>query len=179
MASGFKMKKYCASLMFLAASLAAVSAQTNAPAVRAMSLSDCLTEALRHNFDVQVERYEPAKSLLNLNAAYAGYDPTLSLAGTHSHNNLGMETGVFGTFPTISDGNSFNSGLTGSLPWGMSYGLTGNVAENYGQSYPSSPLSTGGYDSSGGRTRLPSSLPGRPRRSQTAEWRRLGPRSLA
>ena len=143
MASGFEMKKNCASLLFLAASLAVVSAQTNAPAARALSLSDCINEALRHNFDVQVERYEPAKALLNLNAAYAGYDPTLSLSGTHSHNNLGMEAGV----PNISDGNSFNSGLAGSLPWGMTYGLIGNVAENYGQSaaYP------GGYDSSGGR----------------------------
>ena len=151
MASGFEMKKYCASLLFLAASLAVVSAQTNAPAVRAMSLSDCLNEALRHNFDVQVERYEPAKALLNLNAAYAGYDPTFSLSGTHSHNNLGFETGVYGTFPNISDGNTFSSGLTGSLPWGMTYGLTGNVSENYGLSYPSSVLSSGNYDSSSGR----------------------------
>ncbi|MEI8292011.1 MAG: TolC family protein [Verrucomicrobiota bacterium] len=144
------MKTTCASLLILAASLAAASAQTNAPAVRAMSLPDCLAEALRHNFDVQVERYEPEKSLLNLNAAYAGYDPTFSLSGTHSHSNLGMETGAFGAVPIISDGNSFNSGLTGSLPWGMTYGLTGNVAENYGQSYPSI-TSPGIYDSSSGR----------------------------
>jgi len=144
------MKKICASLL-LAASAAAVSAQTNAPAGRAMSLPDCITEALRHNFDVQMERYEPEKSLLNLNTAYAGYDPTFSLSGTHNHNNLGMETGTYGTFPNISDGNSFSSGLTGSLPWGMSYGLTGNVAENYGQNYPSSASTTGGYDNSSGR----------------------------
>ena len=52
------MNNICASLL-LAASAAAVSAQTNAPAGRAMSLPDCITEALRHNFDVQMERYEP------------------------------------------------------------------------------------------------------------------------
>jgi outer membrane protein TolC len=132
-----------------AATLAAAVAQTNTTA-RTLSLADCINEALKHNFDVQVERYEPQISLYDLHAAYGGYDPTFSISGTHDHNNKGTETGVYGTFPNISDGNSFSSGLSGSLPWGMAYGLTGNIAENYGQSYPSSAFSTGGYDNSGG-----------------------------
>src|ERR1017187_2070900 len=94
------MKKIAASLFFAGLVSAAV-AQTNAPATRALSLQDCIAEALKHNFDVRVERYEPVKSQLTLDAAYAGYDPTLSITGTHSHNN---SASVFGTnsvsFPT-------------------------------------------------------------------------------
>jgi len=131
------MKIIRASLM-LAASLAAASAQTNAPAVRALSLADCLTEALKHNLDVQIERYEPQKSLLNLHAAYAGYDPVFSLSGTHTHNESG---GVFVTNGVpAADNNAFNSGINGALPWGTTIGVNGNVNDNYSPS----PESAGG-----------------------------------
>jgi outer membrane protein TolC len=126
------MKKIAASLV-LAVLGSAVVAQTNAPATRALSLQDCLTEALKHNFDVQVERYEPEKSLLNLHAAYAGYDPVFSLSGTHTHNESGgvFVTNGVSTIP-ISDVNSFNSGINGALPWGTTIGVNGNVADSYG-----------------------------------------------
>jgi len=118
------MKKFSASL-FLAASLAGAMAQTNvAPATRSLSLPDCIAAALQHNFDVQVQRYEPVKSLLNLNAAYAGYDPLFSLSGKHDHNRLGgAATNGF------SEYNSFVSDLAGSLPSGMTYDLSGNVKD--------------------------------------------------
>jgi outer membrane protein TolC len=123
------MKKIAASL-FLAVLGSAVVAQTNAPATRALSLQDCLTEALKHNFDVQVERYEPEKSLINLHAAYAGYDPVFSLSGTHTHNESG---GIFLTNGVpVSENNSFNSGINGALPFGTTFGVNGNVADSYG-----------------------------------------------
>ena len=109
------------------------SAQTNPPAVRALSLSECLTEAIRHNFDVQVARYQPQLSLYDLNLAYAGYDPNFNVGGAHSHNDAG---GFLGTNSPagvlITDANSFNSGLGGLAPWGMTYTLSGNVANTYG-----------------------------------------------
>jgi outer membrane protein TolC len=135
------MKKLGACL-FLATSLAGFSAQTNSPAVRSLSLTDCLTAALQHNFDVQVQRYEPRISLYDLNVAYAGYDPLLSLSGTHSHSRSG---GWFTNGVPVSDINSFDAGLTGSLPWGMTYDLNGRVAENYGYD------SSGNYDGSSGQ----------------------------
>ena len=125
-----------------AATLAAAVAQTNAPAPRALSLADCVTEALKHNFDVQVERYNPQISLYDLHAAYGGYDPLFSISGTHGHNNSGPE----GFPPSISDDNSFNSGLAGATPWGMTYNLAGNIAETYGMS-----SATNFSASSGGR----------------------------
>jgi outer membrane protein TolC len=120
------MKKIGASLM-LAATLAAAAAQTNAPAARALSLRDCLTEALEHNFDVRVERYDPQIQLYNLNAAYAGYDPTLSLSGTHKHNRSGAED----TTNSVSNDNGFTSSLGGSLPSGTMYSLDGSVEKYY------------------------------------------------
>jgi len=131
------MNKIGASLL-LAGLVSAAAAQTNTPATRVLSLQDCITEALQHNFDVRVERYEPEKSLLDLHAAYAGYDPVLSLSGTHTHNDAGGFARTNGV--AVTDGNSFNSGLNGALPWGMTYGLNGNIADTYG----ASPESTGG-----------------------------------
>ncbi len=121
------MKKIAAGL-FLAASLPGLFAQTNNPAARPLSLTDCFTEALKHNLDVQVQRYEPQISLYDLRAAFASYyDPTLSFSGQHDHNRSG---GLFltNTIP-VSDDNYFTSGLGGSLPSGMSYGLFGNAKD--------------------------------------------------
>ena len=53
------------------APLALPRRQTNTPVGGTMSLEDCIQEALAHNFDVQIERYDPQISLYNLNAAYA------------------------------------------------------------------------------------------------------------
>jgi outer membrane protein TolC len=139
------MKKIGVSL-FVAGLVSAAVAQTNAPAVRALSLQDCLAEALKHNFDVRVERYEPEKSLFNLHAAYAGYDPTLSISGTHHHNDQGGLLTVGGTQITnvingitnivtspggipVTDYNSFDTKLGGTLPSGATYGLDGNVTK--------------------------------------------------
>jgi outer membrane protein TolC len=125
--------KNLAAIWLLTGAAAVASAQTNATPTRVLSLQDCIAEAVKHNFDVRVERYEPAKSEYALYAAYAGYDPTLSLSGTHSHNNAGGLLGTNGLFLTqhISDGNAFNSGLGGSLPSGATYNLFGNVNDSY------------------------------------------------
>jgi outer membrane protein TolC len=121
------MKKIAACL-FLAASLPGLFAQTNNPAARPLSLTDCFTEALKHNLDVQVQRYEPQISLYDLRAAFASYyDPTLSFSGQHDHNRSG---GLFltNTIP-VSDDNYFTTGLGGSLPSGLSYDLFGNAKD--------------------------------------------------
>jgi outer membrane protein TolC len=122
-------------LLLPAGLVPAAPAQTNAPATRVLSLQDCITEALGHNFDVRIERYEPAKAGLSLESAYAGYDPTFTIGGQHSFNETGggYQSGL--VLPaSISDQNSFSSGLGGTLPSGLQYDLTGNVGESYGSS---------------------------------------------
>ena len=136
MASVFFMKKIGASLIFFVA-VSAGWAQTNQPIIRAMSLQECFAQALQHNLDVQVQRYEPEKSLLNLRAAYGGYDPTFNISGLHSY--TVQPSGNVDQYQrpipgTTSDRNSFNSGLSGSLPWGLQYDFSGNISEQYGMS---------------------------------------------
>ncbi|MGA3283253.1 MAG: TolC family protein [Verrucomicrobiota bacterium] len=126
------MKRFSVVLIVFFLALAA-QAQTNATAVttnanvRAMSLEDCIQEALQHNLDVQIQRYNPQISLYNLRAAYGNYDPTFNLSGQHSYNSYNPD----GIPATTSYENAFNSGLKGSLPWGMSYNFSGNVSDQY------------------------------------------------
>jgi outer membrane protein len=115
----------------------APAAVTNRPAERAMSLMDCIQEALTHNLDVQIQRYNPQIARFNLNAAYAGYDPAFNISGSHSHT---VTPGGYNPYATnaipsrSTSDDSFNSGLRGTLPWGMQYNLSGSVSEAYGSS---------------------------------------------
>ena len=132
-----KMKSSRVFLFFFFAALAAVAQTgTNTVATRAMSLPDCIQQALQQNFDVQIERYQPQISLYNLRAAYGGYDPAFNISGQH---NFDVSPSRFSPYttnqtpPTVSDENSFNSGLTGTLPLsGLQYTFNGNIAEQYG-----------------------------------------------
>ena len=72
-------------LLFLAGASAAALAQTNAPDARKLSLEDCIQGALEKNLDVRIARYEPPKSLADLQAAYGGYNPTFTFAPTHTY----------------------------------------------------------------------------------------------
>src|SRR5271155_3888666 len=81
---GQPMKKVIA-ILVLTGALPAARAQTNVPP-RSLSLQDCVTEALSHNFDVQVARYTPQIDLYNLYGTYGGYDPQFTLGGEHSYN---------------------------------------------------------------------------------------------
>ncbi len=115
--------KHIGILSFFFAATAAATAQTatNAPAGGAMSLKDCIQSALAHNFDVQVQRINPQISLYNLDAAYSGYDPSFNVSGTHSYN---VSSGTYSSDyrwpprPCLRR-NSFSSGLSGALPWGL------------------------------------------------------------
>lgn len=106
---------------------------TNAPAGRLMSLQDCIQQALGHNFDVQIQRINPQISLYNLNAAYAGYDVSFNASGQHSYSDSGgsFQNGI--VYPgTVNNANSFNSGLGGTLPWGLQYDFSGRISDTYG-----------------------------------------------
>src|SRR5271154_1424180 len=80
---GQPMKKVIA-ILVLTGALPAARAQTNVPP-RSLSLQDCITEALAHNFDVQVARYTPEIDAYVLAAAYGGYDPIFNLSGQRSY----------------------------------------------------------------------------------------------
>lgn len=107
----------------------------DAVVARRMSLEDCIQEALQHNLDVQIERYNPQISLYNLRAAYDGYDPIFNISGQHQKSTAPSVISPYSTNyvpPTVSDANSFRSDLGGTLPWGLQYDLIGNLSEQYG-----------------------------------------------
>lgn len=119
----------------------AAAAQTNPSLVATnlvagglpMSLQDCIQDALKHNLDVQIQRYNPEISLYNLRASYGGYDPTLKFSGTHDFNVQpgGFLEGI--QLPNESTKNdTFSSGISGELPFsGLQYDLSGNVNQEH------------------------------------------------
>ncbi len=134
-------KIFAVSLLATVTLGAVAQTATNLPAggehVREMSLKDCLQEALSHNFDVQISRYNPMIQQSMLNETYGGYDPTLGISGLHSHNNSAQFTTTVLTngssllIPnsTLTDNDQFKTALTGTSPIGTVYDLFGNIAQ--------------------------------------------------
>ncbi|HEY4416047.1 MAG TPA: TolC family protein [Verrucomicrobiae bacterium] len=137
------MKKIIAVFIF-AAALSAARAQTNATPARVLSLTECLTEALKHNFDVQVSRYDPQINLYQLYANYGGWDPAFTVSGQHNYNSI---PGGFNQYSTnaipsrTTEADSFNAGINGTLPEGLQYNITGNIADTTSST---DPENTGG-----------------------------------
>lgn len=112
--------------LILCGAVGVASAQTDAPKVRTMSLQDCIQQALEHNLELRIERYNPELALFNLKAGYGAYDPTFSFFGQHNDTRSGA-TLVQGIYPVPgqkTDTDTFNSSLGGLLPWGTEYGLS-------------------------------------------------------
>ncbi len=138
--SGFM--KYFSVVIFYAWLAVAASAQTN-PTLEAtntvpngskMSLQDCVAEALKHNLDVQIQRYNPAIDLYDLRASYGtAYDPTLSASGSHNFNV--QPGGFFDGLPLPSETikiDTFSSGISGELPLtGLQYDFSGNIYQEH------------------------------------------------
>lgn len=104
-------------------------------APRVMSLTDCVQEALLHNLQVQIDRIDPELKQLNLKGAYGGYDPVFNVSGEHDFRLTGggfNTTIATNTPPSKVESDGFSSGVSGTLPWGLGYNLTGNLSENYG-----------------------------------------------
>src|SRR5436189_2147255 len=98
-------------LLVLAGVTTSTLAQTNAPAeVRELSLPEAIELALKHNLDLQIDRYNPMISLYTLKANYGDYDPTLNLQGSHNRNEAGSQPlgGGFTIPGSVSDFDSFS-----------------------------------------------------------------------
>jgi outer membrane protein TolC len=128
------MKKSGAILVFSLASFVA-TAQTNLTtgATREMSLADCIQEAMQHNLDLEIQRYNPQIDLYNVNGAYGGYDPIFNFSGQHQYNESGGQFQNGQNIPGSQyNADSFSSSFNGTAPWGMTYNLGGNVSSTKG-----------------------------------------------
>jgi outer membrane protein TolC len=101
-------------------------------ATRSISLQEAIDMALQHNFDVQIQRFLPDLSRMTLEGSYGAYDPVLSASGQHNYSLSpgGLTPGSNVPFPSTGvESDSFSAGLSGLLPWGLNYSLTGNAAD--------------------------------------------------
>ncbi len=103
---------------------------------RYLSLDDCISMALKHNLDIQVEAYNPRVSRYSLLGVYGGYEPSLAFSGTKS---FGDNPQVNGTVDpktglvynsSVGEVNSYNPSISGVLPTGTKYTLTSDLNRN-------------------------------------------------
>lgn len=124
-------------LGFLAAVMAAaltLGARAESTQTRALSLEDCIQIAIQHNLDVQIVRTAPQIAQFTLSGAYGSYDPLFRFSGSHDYD---LAPGGFddqGRFyvGTESETDSFGSGISGLLPWGLNYDLGARASDRYG-----------------------------------------------
>jgi outer membrane protein len=113
---------------------------------RRLSLQDCIQEALQHNLDVQIQRYNPQIDLFNLRASYGGYDPTLKFSADHTYTvqpSGFTQQGVALPAQTTTF-NSFNSSVGGALPLsGLQYNFLGSINQQTFLSGGNNPNSGG------------------------------------
>jgi outer membrane protein TolC len=125
-------------LLVLAGVTTSALAQTNAPAeVRQLTLRQAVELALKHNLDLQIDRYNPMISLYNLKANYGDYDPTLNASGQFNHNEAGSQIlgGGFTIPGSVSESEVFGGDVGGKTPWGMTYDLLANVNDTWGHTF--------------------------------------------
>src|SRR5579871_3044205 len=121
------------------------TAVTNAPVAtatsdkprtaRTLSLQDCIELALAHNFDIQIQRFNPLIDQYALQAVYSAYDPTMTLTAQKSYNgspgSLVVTTnGTFIGAGTERESDAYTPELKGLLPTGLTYELNGTWSRN-------------------------------------------------
>jgi outer membrane protein TolC len=121
-------------LLVLAGTTLGVSGQTNTLEIRKLTLEDCIQVALEHNLDVKIKRFNPEISRFTLRAAYGAYDPSLFVSGGHDYSvSPGGITSQGLAYPgTEMNINTFNSTLSGMLPWGTTYSIGAQASDTYG-----------------------------------------------
>src|SRR5437879_5992835 len=105
-------------------------ADRNSPAIgtniveRPISLAEAIRAALEKNLELKIDRLGPEKAKYNLDAAYAGYEPTLDFSGTRSFTSSpgGIDAQNRPFSGTTSHSDSFTAGLGARLPSGWPLG---------------------------------------------------------
>ena len=113
-------------------------ANTNQPATvareanrktRVLSLQDCISLALEHNFDIQIQRYNPQIEQYALRSLYGAYDPTFNASVNKSYND--RPGGIFAQtgqpIPSnLNESDNYTPEIKGLVPYtGLTYDLIG------------------------------------------------------
>ncbi|HNQ72270.1 MAG TPA: TolC family protein [Verrucomicrobiota bacterium] len=100
-----------------------------------MRLDECVFSALRNNRQLQIERLTPAVAASYLSGAYGYYNPlfTAQFNLAHSQDNGTLDPEDFSREALYdADSQRAYGTITGVLPWGLNYSLTGNYAHSDG-----------------------------------------------
>jgi outer membrane protein TolC len=121
--------------LFVLATLTNFAGESAPAPQRTITLEECITLALQHNLDLQIQRYNPQIAVFNLRATYGAYDPTFSAAVEHGDSTgLPGYVGGIGYVPgDTTEYDSVGGGVGGILPWGTSYRLQAGLVNTYGQ----------------------------------------------
>ena len=108
-------------------------AQTNQ--VVPLALRDAVHTALRNNRLLQIEQINPEIARATLSGAWAAYDPVFFAQAKRENS---TDTGGFNPLTGqdiafTAESEVVNTSLTGVLPTGLSYGLTGEYIYSEGQ----------------------------------------------
>jgi outer membrane protein TolC len=126
---------FCLSMLALALNATAQNT-TNTLHIRPISLEEAIQMAIDHNFDLQIQRFDPQIAGYALSAGYAIYEPTLLLSAEHRFNSSpgGTDPQGIPLPPTEIESDAFAAilgpGLTGYLPTGLRYQLGVNASRN-------------------------------------------------
>jgi outer membrane protein len=117
----------------------AASAQPAAPTntLQSISLDECIHVALLHNRALQIQRFEPELARMTLEANYGAYDPVFSGGYDYSHltDSGSFNPSTFERVPVYgAQSHLGNVDLSGSLPIGMTYDVSGNYNNTWGRS---------------------------------------------
>jgi outer membrane protein len=100
-----------------------------------ISLQECIRLALLHNRQLQVQRYNPDIARLTLGASYAAYDPMFTSGYRHTHE---VASGTIDpvtlerVLPYNAQSQLADVGISGALPFGLSYDLSTTYDNTYG-----------------------------------------------
>ena len=118
-----------------AGGIAAAQTAPSQPAVRSLSLQQCVQLALTHNLDMRIGQRSAEMARFNLSGSYGAYDPTLSFAAKHEYVS---QPGDFDPqkfnpdFPYKLTTDSGGPSLDGLLPIGMNYSFSGRAGHKSG-----------------------------------------------
>jgi outer membrane protein len=100
---------------------------------RVLGLTDSIQLALEHNLDIQIARFNPLTNGYAIDFAYGVYEPIFNFTTTKSYNDrpggINPQTGL-PFAPNINEADTYTPAITGVLPTGMTYDLTGTLSRN-------------------------------------------------
>ncbi len=105
------------------------------PGAEGITLNDAIQHALAKNFSIKVVGYDAAIASAQVTEALGKFDPVISGDYTYSESftpALADPVTGFRPSPTYSKTDTYDVGLGGALPWGMTYRLGTNTTNTRG-----------------------------------------------